>query len=210
VIELQNGRYTALGSAPSHEPRSISFEVLAGKDQPVEIVLKPRTEAVVKKEQVVNGMEGWDNPNEWDRDGETFRRKRSARTFYAHNLGTFAFVVPCKHILRGGCKLRVLVGYQGPRDYLEVEIEKSKVEWKLRQSGKQDRTRSDPHTVRIDEAISVQLQVAPSAVTVSLFNGTLTKVGTFESPYVDLSKGKFGMDGVDTLGHFKHYPASAR
>jgi eukaryotic-like serine/threonine-protein kinase len=208
VATLRDGKYQVSGSASGYDPRDVPFTVAGGKDQVVEVTLTRREVTPAKPKSVERGIEAWTSAGWKAGSSGWYDRPNSGRVMLdGPGVGTFDFAVPCdRGLLRNKCKFIVHVGYVGSQDGVIFEINDEQVISKDRRPGQKTVERTKSHGVRAGKSLNVRLVVTPARAALLLAGASgYTEVASVDAEDGNrLAKGQFGLEGIDTIGNFRH------
>ncbi len=205
-ITLPEGKFQALGTASAeYDVANKPFEVVAGRNQEIEITLKRKVEAPKPAPVAVSPMDGW-KPEDWRlADGGWYERTGDGRALYTRKpLGSVSFGVLTKGGLFGGNKFRVLVGYRGPQDFIQFEVHRDKVVLTKRKGANKIFEKVNPHKVNVGNSLRVRIAAASDTVILYIANGAnWVQVHSHTSEDGDVADGQFGLDGVKGITDFR-------
>jgi hypothetical protein len=174
-MELDAGSYVFIARAPGHQDQTRTVEVASGGSHPVRFSLTAVKAAVVAPTSVTHTMkvEDWDKP--WKLEDPWYTRQGGDFVLYriAPTAGTFNFAISpnSKGGLFGGApKVRWVIDYMDPKNYIEFEIDKqSFASAEYRNGKKTDHTKRRPHGVE-GSSFQIQMVVDPGRLVVQIFS----------------------------------------
>jgi hypothetical protein len=175
-MELDAGAYVFIARASGHQDVTRNVEVAAGGSHTLRITLPVVKPTVVVPTAITHTMklEDWDKP--WKMDGIWYVRQGGDFVLYkiTPTAGTFNFAISpnSKGGVFGGLpKVRWVIDYLDPKNYIEFEIDKqSFASAEYRNGKKTDHVKKRPHGV---EGSSFQIRMAVDAgrLTVDIRSG---------------------------------------
>jgi len=172
------GRHTILLTLPGHEPRRLVRDfvagqamVLAGPDVQLHPVpLQSAPIAVVTTRTATTGIERFESPQRWVKDGTWLTRKGGGFVLYdrAAAGGRFVFTVrPSRgwNPFAGEKRVRWVVGFMDPRNYVLLQLDDKYFYRSEVINGKQQQVTRIPHAVAHEaEFIHVTVDVAANQI----------------------------------------------
>jgi hypothetical protein len=175
-MDLEPGSYSFMARAPGYQEQTHSVEVTAGAQRRERFSLVAVKAPVVAPTTITHTMKAddWDKP--WKMDGVWYVRQGGDFVLYrvTPTVGTFNFAVSpnSKGGVFGGLpKVRWVIGYLDPKNYIEFEIDKqSFASAEYRNGKKTDHTKKKPHGIESSSFV-IQMAVDPGRVLVQIRSG---------------------------------------
>jgi serine/threonine protein kinase len=176
-MELDAGSYVFVARAPGHLDQTRTVEVAAGGSQPVRFSLPAVKTAVVAPTTLTHTMaaEDWDKP--WKKEDVWYTRQGGDFILYkiAPTAGTFNFAISPREskggLFGGSPKVRWMIDYLDPKNYIEFEIDKQTfASAEYRNGKKTDHAKRKPHGVESSSFV-IQMLVDPGRVVVQIRSG---------------------------------------
>jgi serine/threonine-protein kinase len=193
TVELLEGSYHLRATAPGYDTEFRVIQIQAGKPTPVVFRLASVT--------VTHGMEGWENPAIWRKDGAWSLYKGEKPMLYRITppIGSFSFVwlrQPQGPRLFGGRKdrLRWVVSYIDDKNHVLFETDGKSISRKVVIKG----TESPPTKILIPggsrmEQYTLNVIVEPTRIVTQLRDGEKwIDLDAWNEPSYDFRAGKFG------------------
>lgn len=173
-MELEPGSYAFVARAPGYLEVNRTVEV-AGGTQAVRFSLTAVKAPVVAPTPVVHTMRAdeWDKP--WTQDDIWYTRQGGDFVLYkiTPTTGTFQFAISprgSKGLFGGNPKVRWVIDFVDPRNYLECELDKqSYASAEYRNGKKTDHTKRKPHGIT-DGSPRIQITIDPNRVLLQIYN----------------------------------------
>jgi len=173
-MELDAGSYVFIASAPGHLDDRRTVEVAAGGSYPIKFNLPTVKAAVVAPTPIVHSMsaEEWDKT--WTFEEPWYTRQGGDFILYkvTPTAGTFDFVISPNTkggIFGGAPKVRWVIDYLDPKNYIEFEIDKqSFASAEYRNGKKTDHSKRRPHGVVNATSFRIKMVVEASRVSVQI------------------------------------------
>jgi hypothetical protein len=200
TLNLPEGTYILRGSAPGHQPGSVSVRVGSGETKTVELRLTPET----------RGDAGaWENASAWTRDGNWMVRKGGGVSLYGASptAGRFDFTI----YLRRGKRLQWVLNYTDTRNYVLITADKKTFTRSVVRNGATQELAKIDIPVEYKGYYTVRIRIAPDSVVHQFFDGkNWINIDTWSDPGMNVAAGKFGVlvPGGDEFGlsNFAFYP----
>ena len=176
-MELDAGSYVFIARAPGHQDQTRTVEVAAGGSQPVRFSLAAVKTAVVAPTTPIHTMtaEDWDKP--WKRDDVWYTRQGGDFVLYkiTPTAGTFNFAISPREskggLFGGSPKVRWVIDYLDPKNYIEFEIDKQTfASAEYRNGKKTDHAKRKPHAVE-SSSFQIQMTVDAGGIVVQIRSG---------------------------------------
>ncbi|MBI1983706.1 MAG: PEGA domain-containing protein [Acidobacteria bacterium] len=199
-LTLPEGSYILSARAPNHSSRSASVQIVAGETRNLSLVLA---------EEKRGGMEDWEDPRDWSRDGEWFVRRGGDFTLFrtTPTAGRFVFTVA----LRRGRRLQWVLNQKDKKNYLLFQMdEKTFTRSRVRNGDSTDESRVE-HGLGGAGYYTMQIKVTPGGLVHEAYDGKKWIVlDSWKEAGLDFTEGKFGFliprgDEV-AVSNFTFYP----
>ena len=172
-MEMDAGSYVFVARAPGHQDQTRTVQVAAGGSQPVKFSLPAVKAVVVAPTTLTHAMtaEDWDKP--WKRDDVWYTRQGGDFVLYkiTPTTGTFTFAISpreSKGVFGDPPKVRWVIDYLDPKNYVEFEIDKQTfASAEYRNGEKIDHAKRKPHGVESSSFV-IQMMVDPGRVVVQI------------------------------------------
>ncbi len=197
-MELDAGSYVFTARAPGHLDQTRPVDVTAGGSHRVRFSLAVVKAAVVAPSAIAHAMtaEDWDKP--WKREDVWYTRQGGDFVLYklTPTTGTFNFAISPKEskgIFGGSPKVRWVIDYLDPKDYIEFEIDKqSFASADYRNGKKTDHAKRKPHGVD-SSSFQIQMSVDAGRIVVQIRSGdTWMTLDEWSEAGRNLADGRFG------------------
>lgn len=188
TINLPEGSYVVVGTAPKHTPTQVLFAVQPGATVNVAVRLSPVAE-VEKPKAVVLGMADFDEPNGWDmQQGWAVRRGGNYATFSrTPTNGVFTFTIQ----VRRGKRLQWFLNFVNERNHLLFRVDRRQFTRLSVVNGRAMELAKAEHGAE-GNTFEVRITVSGANVTHEMrVGGQWVKVDSYQHP-ADVSAGKFG------------------
>jgi len=195
-MELEPGKYLLTARAAGYSDLSKTIDVVAGGSSTVPFELAPK----VAPQPHLMRAEDWDKT--WAGEGEWYTRQGGDFVLYkvTPTAGVFHFVISPKASkgflgLGGSPKMRLLLDYRDPQNYIECQIDKQSFSSEERRNGKKtEHAKKRPHGV---EATSFEFRVtiAPARIAVEIRSGEMFRTvdeWSDSDAGRDFTQGQFG------------------
>jgi serine/threonine-protein kinase len=193
-MQLPEGEYEVEATESGYVNTGRNIRVEPGKLQQVDIALARIPEAPPPPPP--NAMTLWVNAGAWSRQADWYVHEGAGVVLYAVTPkgGVFEFQIRCSDRF-GGCNPRILVDYRDSRNYVEYEIEKSKLNRKRVVDGNSRQSEGRPHRGTSGDAYGVRLTVRPQEITFEIRGaGGWQAVDRFASTEGVFTDGRFALD----------------
>ncbi len=166
TLTLPEGNYTLTARAPEYGDKTVSVQLGAGETRVVELQLTRLKAAPVVTR---GGMNDWDNPSGWARDGNWFvQRGGNFVTFRPATVqGTLIFTGN----LRRGRRLQWFLARTDDKNYLLFQMDKKTFYRNEVAGGKTKELAKVPHKQDKQDYWTIQIEVTPGAVIHRLHDG---------------------------------------
>ena len=214
TVELEEGSWTVVARAPGYQERLERVQIAAGQTVSLNLTLTREQRPPPAK---VGGMESWENPQNWTKQGEWYVRRGGNLVLHraTPNGGTFTFTIMLAAgggLLRGK-RLEWVVDFRDPRNHLLFQLDKESFRRTVFVGGRKTETRKS-HGLPMPDQITatVQIEVTPTTVTHRFRKGEeWVEVDTVSVPGQNYTVGQFGfvIQGRDEirLSEFSFRPA---
>ena len=199
AVELEEGSWTLLARAPGYLDRTERVQIAGGQTVSVELVLAREPQAPRPAPVKTGGMEGFENPQYWTRDGEWYVRRGGNLVLHKHTPqgGTFTFTILLASgggLFRGK-RLEWVVDFRDQRNHVLLQLDKDSFRRSQFVNGRKTETRK-PHGLALRDQIvaTVQIEVTPTSVTHRLRKGgEWVVMDTLSGPGQNFTVGQFGL-----------------
>jgi serine/threonine protein kinase len=196
-MDLDAGAYVFIARAPGHLDQTKTVEVTAGGSHAVRFSLATVKAPVVVPTAITHTMkpEDWDKP--WKTEDVWYTRQGGDFILYkiTPTTGTFTFAISPSGkggIFGGSPKVRWVINYLDPKNYIEFEIDKqSFASAEYRNGKKTDHAKRRPHGVEAS-SFQIQMTVDPSRVLIQIRSGDKWDQLDQWSESGNYSDGRFG------------------
>jgi len=212
-IELPQGTYTFLASAPGFLEFTTRVQLAAGESREVEFTLSRERQA--PPPVVANAMALFEDPQSWTKDGDSWVHKGGGFVpFKPPPKGVLTFKVG---LVKGGGvfrtgQIRWCLQYLDAKNYLLFELDQKNFRaWVVKNGQRLERVPKTPHNLGNQKTFTIQIEVASDRLVQEARVGEEWKVlDTFAEPGRDFTQGKFGflIQGSDeiAISDFKFQP----
>jgi hypothetical protein len=214
-IELPAGNYIFQAKAPGFADHTERLQVTAGEPHSLEFALaRERIPAVAPPPASAGGMDDFEDPSAWRKDGDLWVHKGSGFIpFKLPPKGVFTFTVELLkggNLFRGG-RIRWCVQYLDAKNYLLFELDRKTFWTEVIEKGKKFERNRTQHDLATQKAFTIQIESSPDRLVHKVRNGDdWIVLDSFSEPGRDFTKGKFGflIQGSDEIGisDFKFTP----
>lgn len=201
TMSLDPGTYVVSARAPGYAEGRGTVEVAAGGARTLAFTLNLAKVVPVAPTQIVHTMrlEDWDKP--WGMDGVWYTRQGGDFVLYKFTpaAGVFRFAIAPKASkgflgIGGNPKMRWVVNYVDPKNYIEFQIDKQWYSSEQYINGKKiEHVKRKAHGLTDVTSFEIQMTVAPAKLSIELRSGsdytTLDQFSDADSNYAD---GRFG------------------
>jgi hypothetical protein len=207
-MDLEAGSYVLVARAAGHQDQTKTIEVAAGSSLPVKFALTAvKATVVASPASATHTMkaEDWDKP--WKQEDVWYTRQGGDFILYRITpaVGTFQFAISpreSKGVFGGSPKVRWIVDYVDPKNYIEFEIDKQTfASAEYRNGKKTDHTKRKPHGVSSSSFV-IQMVVDPGKLDVQIRSGdSWAPLDQWAEPGHNFSEGRFGfrLPNQDTM-----------
>lgn len=188
-VNLPEGSYVVVGSAPKHTPTQVLFAVQPGAAVNVSVRLSPVAEAE-KPKAVVLGMAEFDEPNDWDmQSGWAVRRGGNyAKYSRTPTNGVFTFTIQ----LRRGKRLQWFLNHRDDRNHLLFRADRKNFYRLSVVNGRTMELAKVDHPADGANTFEMRITVNGASVTHEMrHGGQWVKLDEYQHPS-EISGGKFG------------------
>jgi len=199
TVELEEGSWTLVARAPGYQDRTERVQIAGGQTVSVDLVLA--REQVQRPPEPVRtgGMEGFENPQNWTRDGVWYVRRGGNLVLHKHTPqgGTFTFTILLASgggLFRGK-RLEWVVDFRDQRNHLLFQLDKDFFRRNQFVNGRKTETRR-PHGLTLSDQIvaTVEIEVTRNSVTHRLRKGEdWVVMDTLSVPGQNFTLGQFGL-----------------
>ena len=197
-MDLEAGSYVFVARAPGHQDQTRTVDVGAGGSFPVKFSLPVVKPATVSPTPIIHTVtaEDWDKP--WKREDVWYTRQGGDFVLYkiTPTAGTFSFAISpreSKGLFGGSPKVRWVIDYRDPKNYIEFEIDKQTFASAEYQNGKKtDHAKRKPHGVE-SSSFQIQMTVEAGRVVVQIRSGdTWQLLDQWSEAGHNFADGRFG------------------
>jgi hypothetical protein len=182
TLVLPEGSYNLTARAPNHSSRSASVQIVAGES---------RTLSLLLSEEKRGGMDDWEDPKSWTRDGEWFVRRGGDFTLFGitPTAGRFVFTVA----LRRGRRLQWVVNQTDKKNYLLFQMDKKYFYRSQVRNGDSTRESKAEHVIGDAGYYTLQIKVTPGGLVHEAYDGKKwVTLDTWSAADLNSAEGKFG------------------
>ena len=199
TMSLDPGTYIFTAHAPGYVDRRGTVEVTAGGSQTLNLVLTLAKVVPVAPAQIVHTMrlEDWEKP--WGMDGVWYTRQGGDFVLYrvTPTAGVFRFAIApksSKGLFGGNPKMRWVMNYSDPKNYIEFQIDKQSYASEEYRNGKKiEHVKRRPHGLTEATSFEVQMTVAPTKISIEIREGdNFTTLDEWSNPDSNYTDGRFG------------------
>ena len=196
-MELDAGAYVLMARAPGHLDQTRAVDVTAGGSHIVRFSLATVKAPVVAPTAITHTMraEEWDKP--WKMEDVWYTRQGGDFVLYkiSPTTGIFTFAISPSGkggIFGGSPKVRWVINYLDPKNYIEFEIDKqSFASAEYRNGKKTDHAKRRPHGVE-SSSFQIQMTVDPGRILVQIRSGDKLEQLDQWSESGNYADGRFG------------------
>ncbi|MBK5291853.1 MAG: PEGA domain-containing protein [Acidobacteriia bacterium] len=188
TLTLPEGSYQFMATAPGYLPSGANVEVLAGESIDVDLRLsKEKLTTVVRI-----GMEGWEQPSAWVKDGQWLARKGGRFVLFRKLPAPGVFVLTAA-ILKGKT-LQWVVNYSDDNNYDLFELDKDRFTRKRVRGGKTSELSKTKHGIKDPDFFILTVDISQHVLVHKLYrNGNWSGLDSASFPDTDLVNGRFGL-----------------
>lgn len=198
AIELDEGSWTLVGRAAGHLERAERVQIAAGQTVPLELALtrEPTRPPPVK----IGGMEGWENPQNWIQEGNSYVRRGRVLALHGPTPAGGMFTLTLALASGGGWlrgkRLRWVVDFRDERNHVLFELDKESLRRSVFVRGRKTEIRRQHRLDLKDElAITLQVEVTPTTVTHRARQGEgWVDLDSLTVPGQNFTVGQFGIN----------------
>jgi len=188
-IQVVPGNYTITATAPGFMEATAPIQLAPGESRDLNVVLvREQPKAPMP---MVRGMDGFEDPQSWKQDGETW--SHTGGGFVAYKLtpsGTFTFTVSLRG--RGG-QIRWCVQYLDSKNYLLYELDRKNFWAGVVERGKRLERVKQAHNLGNQKSFAIQVEIfADRAIQKVRVGSDWRVLDTFAEPDRAFTNGKFG------------------
>jgi len=182
TLNLMEGSYTLTAQAPGYAPRSVTVQVTGGETKTVDLELSRQEELAMMQ---------WEEPQEWNRDGEWFVRKGGNFVLFKPTPAAGRFVFTA--MLRKGRRLQWVINQSDERNYILFQMDRKHFYRSEVRNGELTPQLKVAHGVEKKGYYTVQVVVTPTSILHELYDGTKwIPLDAWREAGRDFTNGKFG------------------
>lgn len=197
TVELEEGSWTLIARAPGYLERTERVQIAGGQTVSLEVALTREPPKGPPPVQTI-GMEGFENPQGWTRQGEWYVRRGGNLVLYkpAPQGGTYTFTILMASgggVFRGR-RLEWVVDFRDQRNHVLYQLERDTFRRTLFVNGRRTETRK-PHGLALKDEIqaTVQIEVTATGITHRVRKGEEWVVlDSLNVPGQNFTVGQFG------------------
>jgi PEGA domain-containing protein len=198
-MEMDAGSYVFVARAPGHQDQSRPVEVASGGSQRISFSLAAVKTAVVAATSITHTMTAEDWDKTWKRDDVWYTRLGGDFVLYkiTPTTGTFTFAISPREskggLFGGTPKVRWVIDYLDPKNYIEFEIDKQTfASAEYRNGKKTDHAKRKPHGVESSSFV-IQMLIDPGRVVVQIRSGDMwEQLDQWNESGHNYAEGRFG------------------
>lgn len=192
VLELPEGVYTVIASAPGYQNYGSTVKVVPNQTVTASILLEPVSAvAAAKAAPKEFGLGDWEKAGGWQRQGHALTRTGGGDVLLPRALGAGA--IRFRIASPGWKRLEWLADYRDEKNYVLYRLDRSKLERVVLSQGKRAGAVKSDHKLRLGDAVDVSVALSAGAIVTSIQAGAEWKL-IDECPLrPGESSGRFGL-----------------
>jgi len=197
-MEMDAGSYVFVARAPGHQDQTRTVEVAAGGSQPVKFSLPAVKTVVAAPTTLTHAMTAEDWDKTWKKEDVWYTRQGGDFVLYkiTPTAGTFTFAISpreSKGVFGGAPKVRWVIDYLDPKNYIEFEIDKQTFASAEYRNGKKiDHAKRKPHGVESSSFV-IQMMVDSGRIVAQIRSGdNWEPLDQWNEPGHNYADGRFG------------------
>ena len=192
-MTVPDGTYVINATAPKYSSYVANIPIASGATKVVEIALRPLEEKKAAPTIQAFGMNDWDEPGGWVKDGDVQVHKGGNFVTYRPTPvnGTIIFTAA----LRRGRRLQWFVNYSDDKNHVLFRVDKNNFYRLQVLNGKTKELAKAPHQQpEKEQYFSFRIDVKPEAIEHAIRRGNeWVKIDSWQAPGAQFSSGKFGL-----------------
>jgi len=197
-ITLADGQWIVTATHPELGEKSATVTVSAGETTSVDLALSKETRPAPP---VKLGMEAWEQPGAWQRDGSWLARQGGEFVPFGASPthGTFVFTAT----MLKGKRLYWFVNRTDARNYLLMELERREYSRSLVTNGRSKEMVKKKHGLEDENIYTLSVEITPGSLVTRVYAGGIWReLDSWQTQEMNLTQGKFGfrIPGSDRLG----------
>ncbi len=187
-LELPEGTYSLLGSAPGFRSYSATVVVKAGQVVTATLNMEAQPTAVVPRPVTGTTLTDWDRTGGWDRDASGLRRQGGEWIFLPNSVGAN---IRFRALLEKGKGLEWSL-VRDVDNRVDFRMEKGQLERQETLAGKRAPRVRVPIALKLDEPFEVQMRLVSGAVETTIQGTGSRAADSLSNPSVNYATGRFG------------------